>query len=289
MTHTTQGAIVPNPSTDSQRQRVYDAEQSSGLQRRHGDRTLTMTECEDLIDRALSRKSIQKHYSDAECLRRRVAVARTHGGGRAGWDDEIRLGVWARQEIVVLHELAHLLAGNENAHHWQFTQALLRLVSAMMGREAHDALRDAYKKHKVRYTPKRRGKPLSPEQRAINTERLAVARAAKQAKREIEQPVVEQPVVQHSMPTDQPDVSTTKLDRLSATRMFKIGDRVWVDAAAFAPATSLYDRPVPCTIVSIDRVSERRGKFTRFDVVVRTEGELRATLSSTQQMMQRND
>lgn len=88
-------------------------------------------------------------------------------GGFAQGGYRIGLSNWARQERVLLHELAHIVNYVENGskvingktvtgkyrqdHGWQFCSIYLTLVGFMMGPEAKSELREAFKKHNVKY------------------------------------------------------------------------------------------------------------------------------------------
>jgi hypothetical protein len=80
-------------------------------------------------------------------------------GAWAGHVNQIALSVWSRQEHCLLHELAHLINDCENrnsrkynqGHGWQFCSIYLTLVGFMMGPEAKSDLREAFKKHNVKY------------------------------------------------------------------------------------------------------------------------------------------
>jgi putative metallohydrolase (TIGR04338 family) len=94
---------------------------------------------------------------------------------------EIKIPLWARRSDVVIHELAHTLTrrkfgyGSDIASHgWQFCETYLTLTRIVLGGIAERALRDAMKKHRVRFKPKRK---MSDEQRAACAARLSVYRA----------------------------------------------------------------------------------------------------------------
>ena len=111
------------------------------------------------------------------------------GRGRflpGGWHEGITIPKHGRFTWVIVHELAHTVCQREHGtlvagHGWQFCAIYLRLVLLTMGREAYDALRASFKKHRVRYSEPRKRKPLSAEQKAVLAARLAAARAAKAA------------------------------------------------------------------------------------------------------------
>lgn len=99
----------------------------------------------------------------------------------------IQLSIWgAQRDWVVVHELAHAWDYRnpyESAGHDAVYAALyLDLVNKLLGRAWGDKLTAAFTKHGVKYRAPRAKRQLTEEQRAALRERLAVARAAKQAK-----------------------------------------------------------------------------------------------------------
>jgi putative metallohydrolase (TIGR04338 family) len=168
---------------DTQRSRVYKAEKAIGTTH-SGERLREVRDVERFIKKQFARKAITRRYPDAT-----RAVKIHDGGGRRAaaaygtW--KISLPLWARCELVIIHEMAHIIAHrhygecNIAGHGWQFCAVFLDLVRFIMGREAHDALKASFKKHKVRFAQSRTRAPLSPERKAELAARLAAARAAK--------------------------------------------------------------------------------------------------------------
>jgi putative metallohydrolase (TIGR04338 family) len=175
---------------DAQRQRVYNAESASGL---HVNEI--GWEWEDTV--AFGRKILDSKYTQKKWGRKGVPIefVKGRGGGRYWspghrWSEsyyawvshghEIHLGVWARsKKLVIIHEIAHFLAGAGHGHDWKFCEIELDLVRHFLGKEAYDTLKASFKKNKVRYTkPVKRN--LSPEQRQALSDRMAAVRAAKQ-------------------------------------------------------------------------------------------------------------
>ncbi|MGA1036654.1 MAG: hypothetical protein ACO3VQ_02465 [Ilumatobacteraceae bacterium] len=143
---------------------------------------MSIEECQQYVDKIISSKYVQRTWNLRGTERVRVYAGR--GGGKAYHSlfgaGHITLGVWARQEAIVIHEVAHLLAGGTR-HNWQFCETYLKLVRHFMGKEAHDRLKASFKQHRVKYTKPRQKRVLSPEQKAILVERAAKARAVRQA------------------------------------------------------------------------------------------------------------
>jgi putative metallohydrolase (TIGR04338 family) len=193
---------------DSQKQKVYDAERCMQIEPRlmrpykvlRVDDTgpeprrwiekkpglaMTLPECQAYVDKLLGSAYMQRKYGYRSGRPRKVNVKQGRGGGAACSPVTIELGVWARQPIVILHEIAHCLTWGVGADHgWEFTACLLDLVRHSMGKDAHDKLRASYDDHKVKYRQPRKRGPVSEEQRAVLVERLAAARTAKAASKE---------------------------------------------------------------------------------------------------------
>jgi putative metallohydrolase (TIGR04338 family) len=197
---------VPEPR-DSQRQRVYDAEQviRGTLDTRLWTPEMTTEECrvaaQKFINKVCKRKYITRKYgadhgtSGFFCNppmvrlgannKRRTATA---FGGHTIEMPAASSGRWAFVHSVLLHELAHNFERRKNrykyaGHDWPFAAIYLDLVRNVMGREAYEALKASFKKHKVRTKPKGK-RNLSPEQREAARQRMLKARAVREAKLE---------------------------------------------------------------------------------------------------------
>lgn len=164
---------------DSQRSRVYKAEAFlETISKRHD----SMEELTAYVRRVRTNKRV---LSYARELRGPMVIRDWRGARSAkGGADGILMPVWSRYDAVILHELAHVVIsrrhrGTVATHGWEFAQLFLRLVRTCMGKEAHHLLRLSFKSRGVRYTPKRKRKPLAPEAKAKLVARLELARAAK--------------------------------------------------------------------------------------------------------------
>lgn len=167
---------------DSQRKRVYTAEH---VLMNYAKPLPTVKDVERFIKKQMERKAILKRYPHAN---KETAVADGRGCKRAlaHGTRKISIPIWARNDWVVIHEMAHIINARENwwpkaAHGWEYCSIYLDLVRFIMGVEAHDALKASFKKHKVKYKKPKSRKPLTPEQKAALAERLKAARLAKAA------------------------------------------------------------------------------------------------------------
>ncbi len=186
---------------DSQKTKVYRSEwaiQAQQIGFRHSapqDGYESLEACEKFLLGVIARKHVQNRYPRAS---RFQAVHLKPGQGtkaarydgtyatrlfKSDYGPEFNLPRWARNELTMLHELAHSLVPGGVQHNWEFTECLLWLVRQAMGIEWHDRLLDQYKTRKVKYKKPRERKPVSPERRAELAQQLVAARAARAANR----------------------------------------------------------------------------------------------------------
>lgn len=169
----------PRRERDSQRAKVYRAEEVLE------SFAVSLPEIKDIegyVQRVWASKRVQAAFAFPNLMN----VPRVHDGrGRrrpAANASMIKMPRWCRNTHIVLHELAHVIAichhGRGVAWHgWQYCSVYLKLVLCVMGREAHNALKASFQKHRVRFRPKAPRKPLTPEQRMVMVARFAAARA----------------------------------------------------------------------------------------------------------------
>lgn len=126
-----------------QKSRLYAAETQSRLK---GKEEFTLKQCEQYVNKIWKRKYVQELRSASHL---RVGV--TDGRRRRSACASYRLGIptvtlpkWARHEYVMLHELAHLIAGLGNEHNPKFATVLLKLVRRELGKEQAERLLAAF-------------------------------------------------------------------------------------------------------------------------------------------------
>lgn len=188
---------MPRSSRDSQRQKVYDGEPSSG-----GRQFESLVEIERYLRHVLGLKVVRRRFGERECsgsiavLGGGISRASYHRGRREPFADRRRKGLstetivfprFAYNEHTALHELAHHLTRfADEAHGWEFAEALLWLTKNRIGAEHAAKLRAGWKASGARYTPPRKRRSLSPEQAEAARARLAEIRARQEAAREAE-------------------------------------------------------------------------------------------------------
>ena len=139
---------------DMQRQRLYNSE---AVLRTFAKPLIEIRDIEKYVERILNRQSVLRRWPD---LNQNIRVLKPRRGQRralAYGSRAISLPLWSRNEAIVIHEVAHTIVSRVYrreviaSHGWQFAMVMLILVKSMMGKEAHDALRQSYKDHKVAY------------------------------------------------------------------------------------------------------------------------------------------
>ena len=143
---------MPKNKND-QTQRLYKAENYIGniLEKKE---EWTLEECQKYVDKLLKKKRIQDNYPWAKNHKifvthggtgRRMAYATfTHRG------PTIKLPPWARNQYVVLHEVAHHLDCFEDGHTDSFATILLDLVRRELGKDKAELLQASYHLHGVK-------------------------------------------------------------------------------------------------------------------------------------------
>lgn len=133
---------------DTQRQRVYDAEGAAGHDPIGRG---SVPEVQAFVDRITRSAWWIKREGATTILvkdgRRRYATA------CANWDGSISVPRHMRDQGIVLHELAHQLAGLHEVHGPRFTAAFLALVRYVHGEERYKALRASFRSHHVKIGP----------------------------------------------------------------------------------------------------------------------------------------
>lgn len=130
---------------DTQRQRVYDAERALSA---YWGQTIPNDRLQAEANRILDLRAVRSRWGHV-----RIRVGLGRGGGRGGWG-HINLGVEARNPTVLCHEIAHCLMDHTHSdlapHGPEFTGINLFLLEHAVSKERSDALRAAYREHRVK-------------------------------------------------------------------------------------------------------------------------------------------
>jgi putative metallohydrolase (TIGR04338 family) len=142
---------------DNQRQRVYNAERDTPMwsnSPRIDDIDALRKYVSKICKSAWYRKRAARNAGKAfrwreievgDGRRRRNAC-----GNR--WQGYIKMPVWSRNVLVILHEVAHVCQPDVSAGHGrEYCKIYLALVKKWMGRVEYELLKIAFKKHGVKY------------------------------------------------------------------------------------------------------------------------------------------
>jgi putative metallohydrolase (TIGR04338 family) len=142
--------------------------------------------CQNYVNRILDQQWFRARFGE-----RQITVDYGRNGGMAYGSRKITLGVWARQPIVILHEIAHCVAPYQTRHGAEFAGIFLFLVKQVYGAEAAKALRACYKEARVKTSNKALPKPvkvLSAKQKIALAKKKSLE-AARQRKIEESKPL----------------------------------------------------------------------------------------------------
>lgn len=187
---------------DSQRGKLYKAEREA-LQKL-AKPLPTVQDIERYLKRQSKRTTLSSRYGNAVDVidwKLQVTDGRGTRHGYAHGSYKIGMPLFARNDWYTLHEWAHIIhsristawfgpngrrhldVGSRTqelkggaAHGWQYAAIYIDLVHFCMGKDAADALKASFKKHKVRFRPKQK-RVVTPEQ----IERLRQARLSAKA------------------------------------------------------------------------------------------------------------
>jgi hypothetical protein len=92
---------------------------------------------------------------------------------------------WARNAFSLLQLIAHALIPNDAAYHGREFAGILMKLMKHNADDGGASLKVAFEKHNVKYKPKRKRKPPTPEQLEELKKRLVVARVIRRIKRAV--------------------------------------------------------------------------------------------------------
>ena len=161
---------------DSQRGKLYRAERQHSAWSR--EKLLdTLTDVHEFVTHVTSRVWFIKRWEYSQAvkiggvLKDRWDIRDGRGCRSArGSLHFMILPKWARQPLVILHEMAHGLSRVRPAHGREFAETFLTLVHHTLGKVAGDELKRLFRENHVHFRPKRKGNP--PSEKALAALRL---------------------------------------------------------------------------------------------------------------------
>lgn len=177
-------AIRSGAARDSQRSKVYAAEDSAKIMIGKSQRFATIGEVADFANRVVLKGQTATKYN----ARRSVGVVKVNGNRCKANADCIWISTYGMSQWIVLHELAHTIHRRnftryqEAGHGWRFCQIYLELVREFLGAAAARDLKERFVEKGVKFRQPRERAPLTEAQKEALRLRLAAARAAKAQK-----------------------------------------------------------------------------------------------------------
>lgn len=148
---------------DFQRSRCYSAEGAVRSSIPNNPQFKTVEECQTFIDSVMSKAWFKRRFPGKSMGFKvipwgRIVVQDGRGSYRArAWRGRMAIPNWARNPLVLLHELIHCVTpvsvGCPHGRYW--ARAFLSAVRHQMGKEAHNMLRDSFRTKRVKFHPKR--------------------------------------------------------------------------------------------------------------------------------------
>jgi len=160
---------------DSQRQRLYDAEKPAHYLMEEQNLNPSFSSIEEIqqfVDKLISSAWLKKRFKYTDGWKINIVKGRCNSNSAyvQYMTNSITLPMWAWNKMIILHELSHFIARKyEGAHGRFFARAYLELIGHVLGPDARKILKEQYRKHGVKYTPK---KQLTEKDRQARRERF---------------------------------------------------------------------------------------------------------------------
>lgn len=141
---------------DSQKQKLYNAESCARFEIGDADDAFkSIEEIQKYVTKLTSSAWIKKRFKDEGMT---FIVHPGRNGGHSAyakcWPGNIYLPKWAWREMIVLHEITHILTRRyERAHGRYFARAFLEIVEHVLGHRARLILKKFYRRYNVKHMP----------------------------------------------------------------------------------------------------------------------------------------
>lgn len=140
---------------DSQRKRLYDAERATTMWNVGFVSDIHLLR--EYVKKITASKWFAKHYPYYHNIGIEVKDGRCCRFARGSTRGYIIMPRWSRFQLVILHEIAHVVTHCSVAFHGrEFAKVFLNLVKHFMGTAAYVELKASFKKHRVKYSAPRK-------------------------------------------------------------------------------------------------------------------------------------
>ena len=163
------------PKRDFQRQRVYTAESRIGK----GKRLNSVKEMQSFVDSITSTPEFRIRFPRIYSIDVKDGRGcRNALGSTTGW---VKMPIWSRCEVIVIHEVAHVVSPWEEHHGPKYCGNYLWLIHKVMGRGMYLELRESFLAHGVKFEDDIQKKDyVDPAKKAL--EMILAKKAKKQTK-----------------------------------------------------------------------------------------------------------
>lgn len=132
---------------DSQRSKVYKAEGNIA----QGEMKAQMVDLQAFVNKVVGSAWWKRHYPNVQ----RITATDGRRRRRASafpLTRKIVMPKWSRSEMIILHEIAHIVTPTQYAWHGpEYCKVYLELVKVFMGEETWKSLRDSFKVCRVKW------------------------------------------------------------------------------------------------------------------------------------------
>lgn len=169
---------------DSQRQKLYDAEEEAVKASRHLVVFKTVDDTQKYVEWVLASRWFEEHYGSPRIRVKDGRRRRSANADHTGYSGEtqywtLNLPRWARTNWTILHEVAHVVSDG-HGHRREFARTELALIRRFIGAEDEALLKAEFKKRRVRYRAERKDAHVSrPMPDALVAARIVPGREKK--------------------------------------------------------------------------------------------------------------
>lgn len=143
--------------TDYQRQRVYDAEEVSGVKTAPQREFHSIPECQQYVDHMCSTSYFKRRFGEFDVIVVPKSSGAALGSRYSPVKGKIYLPRWAYREWVIIHEVSHCLTPHASGggHGRRWCRTYMDLIGHCLDRSWETKLRKSFMAYGVKTTPKR--------------------------------------------------------------------------------------------------------------------------------------
>jgi putative metallohydrolase (TIGR04338 family) len=167
--------MFDKPVRDFQRNRVYTAERRVTL----GKRISKVPDIQAYVNSIISMPEFRNHFPRCHFVdvKDGRGCRRAYGSAYEGF---IKMPVWSRHELIIIHEVAHVVSPLDAHHGPVYCGNYLWLINLVMGKKVYLQLRESFLAHGVKFED-----PIAYENPAKKALEIMLAKKARKQSKEI--------------------------------------------------------------------------------------------------------